>query len=91
MAKILSKSASGKIAALNKKFRKFADKGWMCEGGDYNGVPCNHLFNNNTGEFIRADYEGNILLTVIGKTPVKDAREMAEIQAEIYKAAREDE
>lgn len=68
MGKILSKTASGKITVLNKKFQKFADKGWMCEGGEYNGVPCNHLFNNDTEEFIRADYNGNILIAVTIRT-----------------------
>ena len=91
MAKILTKTASDKITELNKKFQKFADKGWMCEGGEYNGSPCNHLFNNDTEEFIRADYDGNILIAVTIRTSVKDAKEMAQIQAEISKTDREDE
>lgn len=90
MAIILTKEASDKITGLNRKFRKFAEKGWMCEGGEYQGVPCNNLFNNDTGEFIKADYDGNILLTVVSHTSVKEAREMAKIQADIYNAARKD-
>lgn len=91
MGKILSKATSDKITALNKKFQKFADKGWMCESGEYEGSPCNHLFNNDTEEFVKSDYDGNILIAVTIRTSVKDAREMAQIQAEISKTAREDE
>lgn len=91
MGKILSKTTSDKITALNKKFQKFADKGWMCEGGEYNGIPCNHLFNNDTEEFVKSDYDGNILIAVTIRTSVKDTREMAQIQAEISKTVRKDE
>lgn len=91
MAKIVQKAASDEITELNKKFQKFADRGWMCEGGEYNGFPCHHLFNNDTEEFIRADYDGNILIAVTIRTSVKDASEMAQIQAKISKIAREDE
>ena len=41
MGKILSNAAVDKIKKLNKQFEKFANKGWMCEGGEYKEKPCN--------------------------------------------------
>ena len=87
MANILSNDASDKIKNLNKTFRKFEDQGWMCEGGEYEGKPCNNIFNNKTDEFIKADSNGEILLTVLSHTPVADAKEMAKIQGEISRIA----
>lgn len=90
MGKILSNTAVAKIKKLNKQFEKFAKKGWMCEGEEYEGKPCNSIFNNDTEEFIKAGYNGEILLTVLSHTPVKDAKEMAQIQGEISRTAESD-
>lgn len=90
MGKVLSNTAVAKIEKLNKRFEKFAKNGWMCEGGEYEGKSCNNIFNNNTEEFIKADYDGEILLTVLSHTPVKDAKEMARIQGEISRTAESD-
>ena len=51
---------------------------------------CNNIFNNDTEEFIKAGYNGEILLTVLSHTPVKDAKEMAQIQGEISRIAESD-
>ena len=90
MGKILSNAAVDKIKKLNKQFEKFAKKGWMCEGGEYEDKLCNNIFNNDTEEFIKAGYDGEILLTVLSHTPVKDAKEMAQIQGEISRIAESD-
>lgn len=87
MGKILSKDACDKIKALNKKFAKYADKGWMCEGGEYeeNGkiIPCNNIFNNDTDEFIRGSYDGQIITYVASSVGLEGAKEMAQIQGEV--------
>lgn len=90
MGKILSNAAVDKIKKLNKQFEKFAKKGWMCEGGVHGNKPCNNIFNNDTEEFIKAGYNGEILLTVLSHTTVKDAKEMAQIQGEIARIAESD-
>jgi hypothetical protein len=90
MGKILSEAASKKIAHLHKQFAPFAKKGWMCEGGEYEGKPCNNIFNNNTGEFIYGSYDGEILLTTLSHTPVTDAKKMAQLQGAIMRTANND-
>lgn len=90
MATILSEEACGAIKKIRKDFDKYADKGWMCEGGEHqrgNGswFPCNVIFNNDTDEFFRADYDGNILYNGLVSTPLEEAKDMAKIQGEIRK------
>lgn len=90
MAKILSEAASKKITHLNRQFEPFAKQGWMCEGGEYEGKPCNNIFNNDTGEFIYGSYDGEILLTTLSHTPVADAKKMAHLQGAIARTAMND-
>ena len=90
MATILSDAACDIIKMHNRKFAKYANKGWMCEGGEHelgNGewLPCNTIFNNDTEEFFRADYDGNILYNGLVSTPIEDAKHMAKIQGDIRK------
>ena len=85
MARILSETQCQRIKVLNRKFNSFADKGWMCEGSDRNGIVCNAIFNNDTDEIFWADYNGNILDSVVKETSLDDMKSMAAIQAQIRK------
>ena len=91
MAIILSEEASNAIKKIRKSFDKYADKGWMCEGGEHqrgdgSWLPCNVIFNNDTDEFFRADYNGNILYNGLVSTSIEDAQDMAKIQGKIREA-----
>ena len=91
MAKIISKEDCAKISAFQKAFKKYADKGWMCEGGEYGNVCCNNLFNNDTGEFVQADYDGNILKSELFQTTQNEILEMAKIQGNIRRIVEGEE
>ncbi len=88
MATILNDTQIQKIKKLNKEFaQKFP--GWMCEGSeDAEGRPCNAIFNNDTEEFFRASYSGELVgspYTTITKIPA--LLEMAKIQGKIRRIA----
>lgn len=90
MATILSAAACDRIKSIQRKFSKYANKGWMCEGGEHqrgdgSWLPCNVIFNNDTDEFFRADYDGNILYNGLVSTPLEEAKNMAKIQGDIRK------
>ncbi len=90
MARILTDAQSEQIKVLNRKFgRMFPD--WMCEGSDYAGIECNIIFNNDTDEWFKADYNGNILDYAYIKetTSLQDMKDMAEIQGKIRKICEE--
>lgn len=82
---IISNAVASKIKKLNRKFEKFANDGWMCENGGYEGKNCLNLFNNQTDEFVKVNFNGDILLTVLSHTTVSDAKQMADIQSKIAK------
>ncbi len=82
MAKILSKEVCDKIKKIRKEFEPYAEKGWMCEGGETSsGEPCNAIFNNDTDGFVLADYNGGIIQCQ--NCDMEDAVKMADIQARI--------
>jgi hypothetical protein len=85
MGKIVTEEECKKIKALNKQFEPFADKGWMCEGGERNGVVCNAIFNNDTDEIFWADYNGNIIDAFVEKESAENLKAMAKIQGDIRK------
>ena len=83
MAKILSDEQCQRIKALNKEFNKYAERGWMCEGGVRNAQVCNVLFNNDTDEIVWASYCGCLIEYDLKGTSLDDVREMVRIQGEI--------
>lgn len=90
MGKILSEAAVKKVNHLNKQFEPFAKKGWMCEGTEYEGKPCNGIFNNDTDEFIFGSFDGEILLTTLSHTTVAEAKKMAQLQGAISRTVMND-
>ena len=85
MAKILTEMQCQRIKELNRQFRVYAERGWMCEGSDAFGL-CNMIFNNETNEAFWADYNGNILDSdCMYDTPIEDPKRMAKIQGDISK------
>ncbi len=80
---ILSQEATDLLKAERKKFEPYAEKGWLCEGGEHGDITCNVFFNNDTDEFFRADYNGNILYNALKGTSLSDAKEMAKIYGKI--------
>ena len=86
MATILNEQQSAQIGRLNREFgKKFP--GWMCEGSDLSGEPCNAIFNNDTDEWFLGSYDGEIIKTYVNKTPYEKLKEMAEIQGKISRIA----
>lgn len=85
MARILDDAQCKQIRKLNKLFEPFADKGWMCEGGERNGTICNVIFNNDTDDIFWADYRGNIIDAFVEKVDIEELKSMAKIQADIRK------
>ena len=83
MVTILSEAQCSKIRVLRNQFKPYADRGWMCEGGEYGNTVCNMIFNNDTDEFFKADYNGNILYNALKGTSLSDAKEMAKIYGKI--------
>ena len=88
MAKILNERQCREITRLNKEFFPFARKGWMCEGSEYGDILCNIIFNNDTDEYFKSDYNGNILVDELTVTSTDEAKQMAIIQGRIAKVAR---
>lgn len=85
MARILTDYQSEQIKRLNREFKPFAEKGWMCEGSDAFGL-CNCIFNNETNEVFWADYNGNILDSdCLNDTSLEELKRMAAIQGKIRK------
>lgn len=85
MAKILTDAECSVIKTLQRKFSKYAKKGWMCEGGERKGRVCNSIFNNDTDEVFWADYNGNIIDMIVTDTPLEELKAMAKIQGDIRK------
>ena len=83
MATILSEAQCSKIRVLRNQFKPYADRGWMCEGGEHGNTVCNTIFNNDTDEFFKADYNGNILCSNLTVTSIEDAKAMARIEGAI--------
>ncbi len=93
MARILTPAECEKVKVIRKQFEPYAEKGWMCEGSEYDSgrriIICNCIFNNQTDEYFLADYRGNILSKDLKRTSIEDAREMARIQGEIMNVVGE--
>ena len=86
MVTFVSDETAGVFRIIAQKFAPYANRGWMCEGStDANGRPANYIFNNRTGENIKADYDGNIISKFLTDTPESDAKEMAQIQGDMRK------
>lgn len=88
MATILSDIQTNQIKQYRNMLRPYYDRGWMCEGGEHqrgdgSWILCNVIFNNETSEFFRADYDGNILYNGLVSTPIKDAEFMAKIEGKM--------
>lgn len=89
MAKILSEATCTQINTLRRKFNKFADMGWMCEGtDDADGNLYNLFFNNDTDECFKADYAGNIVDSDCHSITDAEMAEMAKIQGRISRLAQ---
>ena len=84
MATILTKEQVNRIKPLRAKINKLQPEGWMCEGADKN---LNQFFNNQTGAFFLADYNGNISCKE-GQIPVAMV-EVARLEGEICKITEE--
>ena len=90
MASILSDGQIELIKLQNRKFRKYANAGWYCEGSECNGIVCNLLYNNDTDEWFYSDYNGNILdSSNVKVTNIEDVKKMATIQGRIRKISEE--
>ncbi len=91
MATILSDGAVSKIRNLQKKFKPYADRGWMSEGSDAIPGAVSAIFNNNTEEFFICDIDGNIISGLSNLTSITEdeAKEMAKIEGMIRKTIEE--
>lgn len=84
MCKILSKKNCQQIDVLRQEFRKYEDMSWLCEGSSLpNGELVNILFNNNTEEWAKADFNGLIIDKFLTTTSLSDVQKMASIQGKI--------
>ncbi len=85
MARILSFEQSKMISQLNREFT-LKYEGWMCEGSDCpDGTLCNVIYNNDTNEWFKADYDGNILDCDIHTVSMADMKDMARLRGKISK------
>ena len=83
---ILSDGQVELIKLQRRKFKKYANAGWLCEGSEHNGIICNVIYNNDADEWFYADYDGNILdSSNVKTTGIEDIKTMAEIQGRISK------
>lgn len=80
---ILNDAQVTQVRALQRQFKPFANKGWMCEGSEYGNTPCNAIFNNTSDEFFLAAYDGTILSSRVTSEPIENIRRMADIQGKI--------
>ena len=84
MAVILNEMQAEQIKALNRQFKPYAEKGWMCEGSDAVEGAVVSIFNNDTDELFFASARGEVLEhSLIKDTPFTDLIDMARIQGRI--------
>lgn len=92
MVRILSEEATKKLAKYQKDFEAYANDGWDWETSDTaDGLITTSIFNNSTGEFIKGDYDGDVLDSYLTVTSESDACEMADICGAIVRASSGDE
>ena len=84
MATILSNNQVTRIRDIQKQIKQICPNGWLCEGNDEN---CNQFFNNDTGAFFLADYNGKILYEE-GNIPL-EMRQVAKLEGQISKICEE--
>ena len=80
MAIILNDEVTAKIKGLRREIRKLNLPGWLCEGYDWSS---NMIFNNDTGQYIIADYNGQILSMSRNLVLTKSLKKLAELEGEI--------
>lgn len=92
MVRILSEEATKKLAKYQKDFETYANDGRDWGTSDTaDGLITTSIFNNSTGEFIKGNYDGDVLDLYLTVTSESDACEMADICGAIVRASSGDE